>query len=58
MNKNFDCNGTDHTIRTSTIEPDSKVPLTSEPTGADELSDAELEQVSGGGDGGSTWNPS
>lgn len=48
---------TDQTNPVKNAEPSPNDPLASETNSADELSDTELEQVSGGGDGGSTWIP-
>jgi bacteriocin-like protein len=53
-NDYYSTNQTDHT---KSADPDRKDTVNSETTSADELSDTELEQVSGGGDGGSTWIP-
>ncbi len=47
----------DQTSRTPAVEPEKKDPATADPNEVEELSDTDLEQVSGGGDGGSTWTP-
>jgi len=52
-----DTNRTDKTSSTPVPEPNKKDPAVTDSDDVEELSDTDLEQVSGGGDGGSTWTP-